>query len=119
MLKKTSYRTEQVGDEIKRKLAQLIKIKLNDPRLTAVTIVDVKMSKDLSQATVYFSLLEEKETIGAILNSASAFLRKHIAKTMQLRVVPQLNFVYDKTPVRAQRLSALIDQAIKEDSCHR
>jgi ribosome-binding factor A len=53
-----------------------------------------------------------------VLNHASGFLRGVVAKELNIRVTPKLQFFYDKTSVQGQKLSHLIDQAIAEDGQH-
>ena len=113
-------REERVGAEIRRELAVLLRDEARDPRLTKVTVQEVRVVRDLSHAKVYFTVMDAaqaKATEGA-LNKASAFLRRRLAETMNLRVVPRLAFVYDKSIETGNRLSSLIDQAVANDGKH-
>lgn len=110
-------REERVGAEIHRELALLLRDEARDPRLARVTIQEVRVVRDLSHAKVYFTVLDPaqaKPTEGA-LNKAAAFLRRRLAETMNLRTVPRLAFVYDKSIETGMRLSSLIDQAVAKD----
>lgn len=117
MQKKTSHRPERIGDQIKRELAQLLQFEVKDPRLSTVTIIDVELSRDLSHAKVFFSILDENDIdeAKAAFKKASGFLRKQIASAMELRIVPQLSFIYDESILKAQQLTALINQANEKD----
>lgn len=104
-------RTDRVAEMIQRKLAQIIPQEVKDPRLTSfVTISAVKVAADLGHAKVYFTVFnDDKQLAGTILNAAAPYLRHALARTITLRTVPQLHFVYDESIEYGQRLSHLID----------
>lgn len=106
-------RTDRVAEMIQRKLAQIIPLEVKDPRLKGIiTISAVNVAADLSHAKVYYTVLnDDKEMVGQILNAASSYLRKALTRTITLRTVPQLHFVYDESIEYGERLSRLIDQA--------
>jgi ribosome-binding factor A len=106
-------RTDRVAEMIQRKLAQIIPLEVKDPRLNGiVTISAVKVAADLAHAKVYFTVLNnDKKLVEAILNAAASYLRSALARSITLRTVPQLHFVYDESIEYGQRLSRLIDEA--------
>jgi len=111
-------RVQRVGEQIQRVLARLIQQEIKDPRLGMVTVSHVAVSRDLAYAKVYVTVLGEAaavETSLAILNKAAGFLRRALGREVQMRVIPQLRFVYDESLERATSVSALIDQAIASD----
>lgn len=113
-------RTDRLGDAIQRILAQLIQMEIRDPRIGMVNINDVDVTRDLSIARVFVTFVgketdEECDKAAKALNNASGFLRSQLAKQLDIRVTPRLTFVYDKTSVRGQHLSQLIDKAVKQD----
>src|SRR5262245_56398054 len=112
MNKKSNHRPKRVGDQIKRKLAQLLQFNTQDPRFSGVTVIDVEMSPDLSHAKIFFSILREDKLNDAMeaFKKASGFFRKKIADNMDLRIAPQLVFIYDESILRAEKLSTLINQ---------
>lgn len=105
-------RTDRIAEMMQRKLAQLIQQEVKDPRLSSlVTISAVKVSKDLGHAKIYFTVFDhDPAQTTAILNAAAPFLRGLLAKTLTLRTVPQLHFVYDESIEYGKRLSRLIDE---------
>ena len=111
-------RTLRIGEQIRRDLAELVR-KVRDPRVGNVTFGEVEVSKDLSHAKVFFTVLgggeEEARATAKGLNHAAGFLRRELGKNMRVRVIPELHFVYDEAPDRGARLSALIDQALLAD----
>lgn len=114
-------RTQRVAEQLQRELAQLIQREVRDPRLGMVTVNGAKISKDLSYADIYITVLgqdESEETIKEslkVLNNASGFLRVQVSKKIQLRVMPELRFHYDGSVARGNHLSNLINQAVAED----
>ncbi|MGM0563771.1 MAG: 30S ribosome-binding factor RbfA [Pseudomonadota bacterium] len=110
-------RSYRVADQIQKDLAGLIRTEVKDPRLSGfVTIEEVRVSRDLSQAKVYISTLDDKsEESAEILNHAAGFLRTCLGKRLRLRVVPQIKFIYDATQEEAQRIGGLISEAIASD----
>ena len=110
-------REERVGAAMRRELSVLVRDELKDPRLGMVTIQEVRASRDLSHAKVYFTVMDEAsiKPTRQVLEKASAFLRRRLGERMVLRTVPQLQFVYDKSVAEGMRLSALIDEAVSRD----
>lgn len=106
---------------MQRELAVIIREEMDDKRLGMVTIQEVRVVRDLSHATVFFTQLggslTEKET-AKILNEASPFLRHELGRSMKIRIMPELHFVYDDSLSRGNTLSDLIEQAISEDEKH-
>ena len=118
-----SRRPEIVGDEIQKIIQSVIATKLRDPRVPFMTSVTaVKMSKDLSHATVFISVYgdekTQKEAMEAI-EHAKGFIRYETVQEINLRVAPELSFKLDNTLNNALRMEALIDKTIKEDEARR
>ncbi len=109
-------RTERVGQQIQREIAELIRLEINDPRVRLVTITGVEVAGDYSHAKVFFTRLDGKHTEAQEgLDRAAGFLRKQLARSLKLRIMPQLHFVFDSSVERGSHLSQLIDQAIASD----
>ena len=116
-------RQTRVSDYLRRDLSLLIQREIRDPRLTMVSVTEVEVSRDLSHAKVFVTVLgceDKASSVEAItaLNGAAGFLRSMIAKTTTWRTTPALRFVYDESVSRGSYLSSLIDTALKEDSLH-
>ncbi|MEJ2577296.1 MAG: 30S ribosome-binding factor RbfA [Gammaproteobacteria bacterium] len=110
-------REERVGAAMRRELSVLVREEIKDPRLGMITIQEVRVSRDLSHAKVYYTVLDDtriKQT-QQVLDKAANFLRRRLGEHMVLRSVPQLHFVYDKSVVEGMRLSALIEEAVTRD----
>ena len=113
-------RGRRVGDHIQRELATLIQREVKDPRVGMVSITDVEVSRDMSHAKVFTTVLgkeseqEAAEAI-AVLNKAAGFLRSEMAKINNARTTPKLRFYFDSSVGRGQFLSSLIDKAVGTD----
>ena len=110
-------RADRVGAQMQRELALLLRDEAKDPRLSEVTIQEVRVTRDLSHAKVYFTVLDSDEApwFTEILGHAAGFLRRRLGQIMKLRTIPELHFVYDKSIEEGQRLSALIEKAVASD----
>jgi ribosome-binding factor A len=107
-------RSDRVGDLLLEVISDLLRKDIRDPRIGAVTLTGVKVSKDLRQAQIYFSLLGRQETrkeVLAGLKSATGFIRSKVGKQLNLRFVPTIEFLYDETEDEAQRIEDLFKRA--------
>lgn len=117
-------RTQRIGDQMQRELAQLIQREVKDPRLGLITITAVEVSRDLSHAKIFITVMgkdDDQDAVKAnlrILNDAGGFLRMQLGKAMKLRTVPQLHFNYDASVRRGVELTSLIERAVAEDRKH-
>jgi ribosome-binding factor A len=118
-MKRRFDRTARVGDLIQKALASMLLEDMSDDRFKLVTITSVTVSRDLSYAKVYVSvLLDEEDKIKEILqslNRAAKGLRFHLAKEVDLRIMPELKFVFDDATAHGFRISNLIDSAMKNN----
>jgi ribosome-binding factor A len=117
-LPKSFSRAVRIGDQIQRELAELIRLEVKDPRVGMVTITAVQVAFDYSHAKIFFTTLGDQQSLDeclAGLNHAAGYLRNQLFHRLQLRVVPQLNFVYDESVARGIRLSSLIDEAVASE----
>lgn len=114
-------RPQRVADFLKRELASLIQQEMRDPRLGMVGVNDVEVSRDLAHAKVFVTILGKESSEAAkepieVLNKAAGFMRSQLAKTIQMRTVPRLHFVFDDSVYRGASLSSLIDEARAGDA---
>lgn len=111
-------RTDRVGSQIQRELAQLVRDELNDPRLGLITIQAVKVVRDFSHAKVYFTFIGgefETEEVTKVLKETAPFFRHELGHRLNIRTLPQLHFVYDESVEKGAHLSALIQSAVDSD----
>ena len=105
-------RTRRVAELIRRALAGIIRDRLPDRGLGLLSITATEVTRDLSRATVFISLLgeeEDQERATKILNEESSALRHELSRTLNLRHTPEIKFRYDLSIERGARLSRLID----------
>lgn len=108
----------RIGDSIQRLLASQLLKEVHDPRLKLVSITGVEVSRDLAHAKVFVSFLGPDEKLTSVLEGlkkAAPYLRRLLAKEMDLRTVPELHFFHDSSSEYGSKLSALIDKARRED----
>lgn len=116
-----SNRRQRIGSEMQRVLATLISREVKDPRVGPVTVTAVKLANDMGSARIYVLPFgndrgpEARAAVIAGLTRAAGFLRGEVGRSLQLRHAPQLEFVLDETFDHAAHLSALIDDAVKND----
>ena len=111
-------RPRRVGEQIQRELAVLIQQEIKDPRLGMVTLSGVEVSRDLSLAKVFITVLDGEADVAQsleVLQGASGFLRHCLGQAMTLRSVPELRFLHDESIQRGNRLASLIDSAVAAD----
>jgi len=114
--RKASGRLQRIESQMQRVLAELIPREVKDPRVGPVTITQVALVPDLSQAQVYFVPFgkagSHPEALAGLV-AAAGFLRGEVGRRVGLRHAPRLNFVLDDSFDRAAELSALITAANK------
>ncbi|NMA60453.1 MAG: 30S ribosome-binding factor RbfA [Firmicutes bacterium] len=101
----------RVGEEIKREVSAIIATEVKDPRLGMLSITDVDVSRDLSFAKVYFSMLgtvEEREKTLEGLNRAKGFIRSELAKRLRVRHTPEITFHFDNSLEQGAKMDALL-----------
>lgn len=117
MSTKSYPRAKRVGQQIQRALSELIRRELRDPRLGMVTLTDVRLSSDLSYATIYYSVLgADPHLAQQILTQAADMLRGPLGRALGIRHSPELRFVQDELIESGARMSALINKAVKDDA---
>jgi len=102
---------------IQAELGELLLKKVRDPRVGMVSLTGVDVSPDLSQAKVYYSLLDQdrRAEAQAGLQAAVGFLRRELAARLNLKTVPRLIPVYDQSLAQGARMDQLLRQARSQD----
>lgn len=104
-------RANRVAQRVKEELSTLLLFDLSDPRLGGVFITDVKVDRELAFANIFVSALEGVERSEEILEgfrSASGFIRRRLAQSIDLRSFPHLRFNWDPVPENADRIDKLL-----------
>ena len=111
-------RSERVVEQIRRELAELIRLELKDPRVSMITLTGVDISPDYAHAKIYYTTLadaDQQPVIAAGLKRGAGFLRRELGRRVRLHQIPELHFIYDASVEHGSRLSQLIDQAVQSD----
>jgi len=112
------FRVGRVGEQIKKELSQILQMELKDPRIGFVTVTGVDVANDLSQATVYLSVLgddsQKEETLKA-LAKAQGFIRSELGRRVRLRHTPELIFKFDTSIEYGSRIEQLLAQLNREE----
>lgn len=113
-----SHRAAKVADRIKVVVAQTLENKIKDPRLGFVTITDVRVTGDLQQASIFYTVLgddEARQNTAKALESAKGLLRTEVGRELGTRIVPTLAFFVDALSETARNFEDLLDQVRKHD----
>jgi ribosome-binding factor A len=107
-------RADRVKSLLQRELGTLISEELRDPRIAFPTVTGLELTPDLRSAKVHVSVLGDEEASSKTmkaLEDAKAFLRRELGSRTELRFVPELTFVQDRSAEEAVRISALLREA--------
>lgn len=117
-MRKNSIKNTRINMEVQRELSKVISQEMKDPRIDPMTsVIAVDVTPDLKQAKVYVSVLgsdEKKQATLEGLMSATPFIRKHLASTINLRNTPELKFYMDESIEYGVNMSKLIDDVTKD-----
>jgi ribosome-binding factor A len=107
-------RSDRVAEAIREEIAMFLAEGVKDPRVTGlVTVTGVDMTRDLRHAKVFVSVMGTDTDRAATLDglaSVAGFLRSHLARSLSLRVAPEVHFVPDESIARAARIETLLSQ---------
>ncbi|MEI8222452.1 MAG: 30S ribosome-binding factor RbfA [Actinomycetes bacterium] len=113
-----SNRVLKVADRIKEVIAQLLETRVKDPRLGFITITDVRVTGDLQQASIFYTVLgddEARSSTAAALASAKGMLRAEVGQALNLRIVPTLEFFADGLQESASAMNDLMSEVRRKD----
>ena len=118
-MRKNSIKNIRINEEVMRSLSQIIREEVKDPRIHSMTsVAGVEVAPDLKTCKVYISVLgSEKELTQTVegLRSASGYIRRALAQSLNLRNTPQLTFLEDRSIAYGVEMSKKID-ALSESS---
>jgi ribosome-binding factor A len=112
-------RNQRLGAQVLRTLSELLRFEIKDPGLDGVSLTAVEMTRDLSIAKIYFSLLDPDDDLAPAqegLQRASGFLRSKLGRALKIRHVPELRFLHDDSVAHGMEISRLIDSASNADT---
>ncbi|HLI40158.1 MAG TPA: 30S ribosome-binding factor RbfA [Streptosporangiaceae bacterium] len=112
-------RARKLADRISQIVAEMLERRVKDPRLGFVTVTEARLSNDLREATVFYTVYgSEAERAGtaAALASATGIIRSEVGRQIGLRHTPSLAFVPDAVPDNAKRIEELVTRARRADA---
>ncbi len=115
--KKEQKRSVRVAEVIRNELAVLLIEKVRDPKLDTVAISRVHVTDDLKYARLYYTVRgsdKDKQQAGKALDRAKGFMRTHLAKSLNLRHTPSLQFFYDETADKVEEVEKLFQEIALE-----
>jgi ribosome-binding factor A len=110
-------RTERTADTLREEIAQIVGYELEDPRLTMVTVTDVRLSADKRAARVYVTVAgdeDEHKAALAALKHAAPFVRKQLGLSLNLPRTPEIHFVRDRVEEEGERVDQLLHEIERE-----
>jgi ribosome-binding factor A len=111
-------RAHRLGDRISQIVAEMLEKRIKDPRLGFVTVTEARLTNDLREATVFYTVYgspEEQADTAAALESATGIIRSEVGKQTGLRHTPSLTFVADVVPGNARHIEELVEAARHAD----
>lgn len=119
-MRKNSVKNTRINGEILKELSNIIRSEIKDPRINPMTsVVAVEVAPDLKTCKAYISVLgDEKSQQDTItgLKSAEGYIRRQLARTVNLRNTPEIRFILDQSIEYGINMSKLIDEVTEHDS---
>ena len=118
-MRKNSMKNMRINEEVHRELSNIIRSEIKDPRINPMTsVVAVEVAPDLKSAKAYISVLgdekSQKDTLAG-LTSAEGYIRRELAKSVNLRNTPQIRFIMDQSIEYGVNMSIMIDDLCEQD----
>jgi ribosome-binding factor A len=112
-------RARKLADRISQIVAEMLERRIKDPRLGFVTVTEARLTNDLREATVFYTVYgsdQERADTAAALQSATGIIRSEVGRQLGLRHTPSLAFVADELPDNVQRIEDLVTRAKHADA---
>ena len=112
-----SIKTMRIASNIVKELSYILAYEVKDNDIKFVTVTDCKLAPDLSFAKIYVTVLDNAKINSTLqaLKEASGFIRKQLAERVEMRHVPQLEFVYDESIEYGKKIEDIIEQIHEEE----
>lgn len=119
-MRKNSMKNTRINGEVQRTLAEIIRADIKDPRVSPLTsVVSVEVAPDLKTCKAWISVYGEeqaqKDTIEG-LKSAEGYIRRELARRVNLRNTPEIRFIVDQSIAYGVRMSKLIDEVNRKEA---
>ena len=115
----SEQRARKLADRIQVIVAEMLERRIKDPRLGFVTVTDVRVTGDLREATIFYTVLGdqlEREGTAAALQSATGIIRSEVGKQTGIKFTPTIAFVADAIPENAAHIEDLLREARERDA---
>ena len=117
-MRKNSIKNTRINGEVRRELSAIIQNEIKDPRIHPMTsVVEVEVAPDLKSAKAYISVLVDEQTQRDTLEglrSAEGYIRRALARTVNLRNTPEIRFIMDQSIEYGVHMSKLIDDVNRD-----
>ena len=118
-MRKNSVKNTRINGEVLKELSNIIRSEIKDPRINPMTsVISVEVAPDLKTCKAYISVLgdekSQQDTIAG-LKSAEGYIRRELARTVNLRNTPEIKFILDQSIEYGINMSKLIDEVTKKD----
>ena len=121
-MRKNSIKNTRVNPEVQRELSSIIRNEIKDPRIHPMTsVMNVEVAPDLKTCKAYISVLGDeaaKESTIKGLSNAEGYIRRELARNLNLRNTPEIRFILDESIEYGVNMSKLIDDVTKKDASH-
>lgn len=119
-MKKNSMKNTRINGEVQKELAEIIRAEIKDPRISPLTsVISVEVAPDLKTCKAWISVYGDdrvaEETLAG-LKSAEGYIRRELARRINLRNTPEIRFIVDQSIAYGVKMSKLIDEVAKTDS---
>ncbi|WP_077609201.1 30S ribosome-binding factor RbfA [Clostridium sp. Marseille-P2415] len=117
-MRKNSIKNTRINMEVQRELSEIIRLEIKDPRIHPMTtVVSAQVTPDLKYCKAYISVLGDEEAGKATiegLKSAEGYIRRELARRVNLRNTPEIKFILDQSIEYGVNMSKLIDEVTKD-----
>lgn len=117
-MRKNSIKNTRINMEVQRELSEVIRLEIKDPRIHPMTtVVSAQVTPDLKYCKAYISVLGDEEAGKATiegLKSAEGYIRRELARRVNLRNTPEIKFILDQSIEYGVNMSKLIDEVTKD-----
>ena len=121
-MRKNSIKNTRINAQVQRELSAIIRNEIKDPRIHPMTsVMAAEVAPDLKTCKVYISVLGDESAKASTikgLSSAEGYIRKELARSLNLRNTPELRFILDESIEYGVNMSKLIDDVTRKDASH-
>lgn len=112
-----SIKVDRIESMLVKEISYILMMEIKDQDIKFVTVTDCKVTNDLSYAKVYYTVLniDRKEATAEALENAAGFIRKQLADRIEIRHIPELQFVYDESIEYGKKIETILEQIHEEE----